>query len=167
MPRDCGFPTSPALRSSPGQLQPPSIVGPSWSLWQNLVVFVAILFLGTGAFAAGWLGGGDVKLLAAAGLWLDLRAAIGSWPVFMAGGLVAICLTLWPAVSAQGNRQEERRIPYGIAIAVGALAMILISRQAPSARERAFSTLTAAHRVDDQQLVANSRWMPRVDSNHD
>ncbi len=123
------------------------IVGPSWSLWQNLVVLIAILALGTGAFAAGWLGGGDVKLLAAAGLWLDLRAAIGFVAlVFMAGGLLAICYLVARPFRRKEIDKKDRRIPYGIAVAVGALTMILISRQAPSARDRAFSTLTAAHR---------------------
>src|SRR5438309_9210676 len=46
------------------------------SYWQNAVVCIVILALGTPAFAAGWLGGGDVKLLAALGLWLNFQAAI-------------------------------------------------------------------------------------------
>ncbi len=101
---------------------------------------------GTGAFAAGWLGGGDVKLFAAAGVWFDLRAAVGFVAVvFMAGGLVAICYLVARQFRRKETDKKDRRIPYGVAIAVGALAMILISRQAPSARERAFSTLTAAH----------------------
>ena len=66
--------------------------------------------------------------------------------VFMAGGLVAICYLVARPFRRKETNKKDRRIPYGVAIAVGALAMILISRQAPSARERAFSTLTAAHR---------------------
>ena len=103
------------------------VVGPSWALWQNVAVFAVILLLGTVAFSAGWLGGGDVKLLAAAGLWLDLRSALGFLAaVFLCGGLVAFCYV----VSRPFRRKpmagwKSRRIPYGIAIALGALAMIL------------------------------------------
>src|SRR3954467_5641710 len=52
------------------------IAGPSWALWQHVAVFVGLLMLGTAAFSAGWLGGGDVKLLATIGLWFGLRDAL-------------------------------------------------------------------------------------------
>ena len=42
------------------------------------VCFVALV-AGMGMFAAGWIGGGDAKLLAAASLWLGLPAM----PVFL------------------------------------------------------------------------------------
>lgn len=129
-----------------GAIAAAMIVGPSWNLWQNLAVLIAILVLGTGAFAAGWLGGGDVKLFAASGLWLDFRAALGFVAlVFIAGGLVAICYLVARLFRSKEIEKKDRRIPYGVAIAVGALAMILISRQAPSARGGAFSTLTSEH----------------------
>ena len=48
------------------------LVGPKLALWQNVAVFAALLAVGTAMFAAGKLGGGDVKLLAAAGLWFNL-----------------------------------------------------------------------------------------------
>lgn len=103
------------------------IAGPSWSLWQNVAVFAVILLLGTVAFSAGWLGGGDVKLLAATGLWLDLRTApwfLGT--VFLSGGLVALCyIVSRPLRRRSKGSWKSRRIPYGIAIAVGAMAMIL------------------------------------------
>jgi prepilin peptidase CpaA len=97
-------------------------------LWKNLVAFAAVLALGTAAFGAGWLGGGDVKLLAAFAAWLDLVSA--AWFVafvFLAGGLVAILYLLirWPT----RRRREDAtpaRIPYGIAIALGAFAMLLL-----------------------------------------
>lgn len=121
------------------------IVGPSWALWQNLAVFAIILGLGTAAFAAGWFGGGDVKLLAAAGLWFDFQAAEALvLLVFLAGGLVAVGYLMARPFRSGATDKKSRRVPYGIAIAVGALAMILITREAPSARDRAFSPLTAA-----------------------
>ena len=69
------------------------IVGPELSLWQNFAVFAGLLAIGTPMFAAGKLGGGDVKLLAATGLWFDLSGAL--WmllDVVLAGGAVAILI---------------------------------------------------------------------------
>jgi prepilin peptidase CpaA len=105
-----------------------SVHGPSWSLWQNAVVFVAILALGTIAFASRLLGGGDVKLFAAVGLWLDLRSALGLVAlVFLAGGVVALAyLAARLFRGGGGGRKGGTRIPYGIAIALGALALILL-----------------------------------------
>jgi prepilin peptidase CpaA len=119
------------------------IVGPAWSLWQNLAVFAALLVLGTGAFAAGWMGGGDVKLFAAAGLWFGFFSAISFVTfVLLAGGLVAIGYLMARPFRREADK-KSRRVPYGIAIAIGALAMVLVSREAPSARSRAFSPITA------------------------
>ena len=118
------------------------IVGPSWRLWQNVVVFAAILGLGTWAFSAGWLGGGDVKLFAAVGLWFDLHDAVSFVAlVLLAGGLIAIAYVMARPLRRE-RKKKDRRVPYGIAIALGALAMVLISRGPPSAHERAFSPLT-------------------------
>jgi Flp pilus assembly protein protease CpaA len=76
--------------------------GPSISLWQNAAVFAAILVLGTAAFAAVWL----VAL------------------IFLAGGVLAILYLM----SRPFRAQRSKRIPYGIAIAIGALAVIAASR---------------------------------------
>jgi prepilin peptidase CpaA len=118
------------------------ITGPTWSLWQNVVVFAAILLLGTFAFSAGWLGGGDVKLLAAAGLWFDLRSAL--WflaAVFLSGGVVAICYLLARPFRRSPGGKMGRRVPYGVAIAVGALAMILLDHGNLSAQRHPESPL--------------------------
>jgi prepilin peptidase CpaA len=92
------------------------------ALWHNLVVFLAILVLGTFAFSAGWLGGGDVKLLAALGLWFDFRGAlllIGA--TFLAGGVLAALYLLARPLRRSRGSEANRRIPYGLAIAAGAL----------------------------------------------
>ena len=106
------------------------IEGPSWSLWQNGAVFVGILALGTAAFTAGWLGGGDVKLCAATVLWLDLRSALWFTVfVLLAGGVVAIAYLLSrPLRRGRDGKIRGTRVPYGLAIAFGALAVILIDR---------------------------------------
>jgi prepilin peptidase CpaA len=113
------------------------IEGPSLVLWQNVAVLIAILLLGTAAFSAGWLGGGDVKLFAAAGLWFDLRSAI--WFValtFLAGGVVALGYLVSRPFRRGAKNSRNTRVPYGIAIALGALAMVFIDRGAPRYHER-------------------------------
>ena len=112
------------------------VVGPELRLWQNLVVFLALLAVGTPMFAAGKLGGGDVKLLASAGLWFDFAGAL--WfliAVALAGGVLALLVL----VIRSFNWSEEIRrrvvllrpgggIPYGVAIAAGALIAMAFQR---------------------------------------
>ena len=97
------------------------------SLWQNLLLFAALLFGGMFLFSAGKIGGGDVKLLAVIGLWVDLRA--GLWliiSVALAGGVLAILYLLGRAVIRRRRQRagtETTRgpgIPYGLAIVTGA-----------------------------------------------
>ena len=112
------------------------ITGPKLSLWQNLAVFAGLLAVGTPLFAAGKLGGGDVKLLAATGLWFALAGAAGMLVVVMrAGGVVA--LLILAARLPAGSEKVRRRvvilqpgggIPYGIAISAGALITMALQR---------------------------------------
>ncbi|WP_395624003.1 prepilin peptidase [Sphingomonas daechungensis] len=105
------------------------LTGPQLSLWQNGAVFIVLLLLGTPMFAAGKLGGGDVKLLAALGLWFDLKGAL--WmivAVALAGGVLALLVL---AVRSFNWSDDARKriillrpgggIPYGVAIAAGGL----------------------------------------------
>lgn len=92
------------------------------------------LMLGMGMFAAGWIGGGDAKLFAAAALWLGWPACV-SYVAFtgLAGGGLALGLlalrSAWvrpyvmhgPAWFGRLAAPGEN-VPYGVAIAVGALA---------------------------------------------
>ena len=97
-------------------------------------VCAGALIAGMGMFGAGWIGGGDAKLLAAASLWLGL----GALPVYLmvtavAGGGLALMLlnarsSLLRPYLATGPGWLVRLttpgadVPYGVAIAVGALA---------------------------------------------
>lgn len=98
-----------------------------------LAIGLAGLVAGAAMFALGWIGGGDAKITAAAGLWLGLSGA----PSFLAftavaGGLFGLSVLFarkWAqpwAVSGpawMGRLLEPRGdIPYGVAIALGALA---------------------------------------------
>jgi prepilin peptidase CpaA len=113
-----------------------AIAGPQLALWQNLAVFVVLLLLGTPLFAAGKLGGGDVKLLAATGLWFDVEGA--GWMllyVFLTGGGLALLIIVARAFKwTERARQRiailrpKSGIPYGIAIAAGALIAMALQR---------------------------------------
>ena len=98
----------------------------------HLGVAVAALLIGMGLFAMHLLGGGDVKLMASASLWLGLSGA-GMFVLWTAviGGLFCGALLfarawLRPYV-ANGPRWVTRLmepkgdIPYGVAIAAGVL----------------------------------------------
>lgn len=98
------------------------VAGPAWPLWQNLFLFTLLLVVGTAAFSAGFVGGGDVKLLAAVGLWIPIGAAPSLLlATFSAGGVLAlIALLSWRLHKSGGARAASRQIPYGVAIAIGA-----------------------------------------------
>jgi prepilin peptidase CpaA len=109
-------------------------VGPTLGLWQNVLVCAIILALGTAAFAGGLLGGGDVKLLAAIGLWLDLRGgSMLFMAVLLAGGLVAVAYLVANMLRSGNPDVQSRRIPYGIAIALGTLLTVTAARTPPAA----------------------------------
>ena len=101
--------------------------GPIVGLWQNLLLFVGVLVIGTFLFARSWMGGGDVKLFAAGALWCDFSAG---WKMLMAvalaGGVETILILLsrgfnWSDRTLERVEFLRRRggIPYGIAIAAG------------------------------------------------
>jgi len=74
------------------------------------------------AFYVGMMGGGDVKLGAALALWFPPAGTI-KFLVFMsvAGGVLTLGILAWH----RARRREGRpQIPYGVAIAVGGLAIL-------------------------------------------
>ncbi|HJV43641.1 prepilin peptidase [Caulobacter sp.] len=92
------------------------------------------LVLGVAMFAAGWIGGGDGKLLAACALWLGWPAVLPFmlYTALAGGALTFLILGLrsaWVAPVLAGGPAWMRRLgvqggdlPYGAAIAAGALA---------------------------------------------
>lgn len=112
-----------------------AIAGFETSLWQNALVFAALLAGGTMLFGRGMFGGGDVKLLAALGLWCDLEATLVMLSgVFISGGILALVVLaarmLAPAAAA-GRMvflQPGGGIPYGVAIAAGGILALALIR---------------------------------------
>jgi prepilin peptidase CpaA len=102
----------------------------------HLLAGVGLFAVGYAGFALGLFGGGDAKLLAAAGLWFGIDQS-GSFIMLtaLAGGVLAICIGLWSGVMAlhqhytlgiEGPFLKKLRsftpnLPYGIALCVGAL----------------------------------------------
>lgn len=104
-------------------------------MWENAVIFASLLAAGTLLFATGKFGGGDVKLLAALGLWVNFRAAPALFAnILIAGGLLALLILASRAMAPAGAGQRfavlkpNAGIPYGIAIAAGALVTLLLNR---------------------------------------
>jgi len=101
----------------------------------HLACGVGVLVVGIVLFAFGLFGGGDAKLLAACALWVG-------WPqmywliavVILVGGVLSILvillrkgLGLWPdwlVAAARGLFEPGKAVPYGIAIATGALIVL-------------------------------------------
>jgi len=104
--------------------------GFSVSLWQNAAVFAALLVVGTLVFATGQMGGGDVKLLAALGAWVNLKG--GVWlvtTVFLAGGLLALGFIVARVIRGKPiKRAAKGGVPYGLAIAAGAGLTFAVQR---------------------------------------
>ena len=119
------------------------------SYWAGFVVALAsgmglsdiLLHAGAGAgvlavafvcFAMGWVGGGDAKVAAGAALWFGFAHLLNYllYASLFGGALTLLLLQFrqWPLPQALGGQawllrlhDKETGIPYGIALAVGAL----------------------------------------------
>jgi prepilin peptidase CpaA len=100
----------------------PYWIGAGVALWPDLAWQAAfaliVLLLFAGLFAAGLMGGGDVKLIAALALWLPIdRFLVMAAVMAIAGGVLTLALLVRHRMRRREGRPE---IPYGVAIAVGA-----------------------------------------------
>ena len=111
-----------------------------WPFWVVLngtvslgpIVLGAVVLFGVGLalFALGVMGGGDVKLMSVLALW----AGPAGLPAFLfytsvAGGLLSLYWIMplrrlvAPVIGWTAGQHNNKRIPYGVAIAVGGLAV--------------------------------------------
>jgi prepilin peptidase CpaA len=93
----------------------------------------AALVVGVGMFAMNWIGGGDAKFFAAVSLYVGL-SSFGSYAtvVVVAGGMLALTILGARTLARSGLPMDwflkftrgGSVIPYGIAIAIGALFVL-------------------------------------------
>jgi prepilin peptidase CpaA len=82
----------------------------------------AVFAVLAGAFFAGMMGGGDVKLAAALALWFPPLVTVKFLVLMsLAGGVLTIAVLGWHRFKRREGRPE---IPYGVAIAFGGLAIL-------------------------------------------
>lgn len=105
--------------------------GAGWSL----LTFAGVLAIGMALWAPGWVGGGDVKLIAAGALWFGWPDALSFLLYAMvAGGVLAVVLLalrkLSPALPVNPDAlagtplAQGAPAPYAVAIAAGALLLL-------------------------------------------
>ena len=88
----------------------------------QLAAAAAVFVVMAGAFYAGMMGGGDVKLAAAIALWFSPFTTIRFLVLTsLAGGVLTLVILAWHRARKHEGRPE---IPYGVAIAFGALAIL-------------------------------------------
>ncbi|MFA5969245.1 MAG: prepilin peptidase [Sphingomonas sp.] len=125
-------------------------VGFDWSIWQNCAVFAVTLMIGILAFSRGLLGGGDVKLLAAIALWFDIQGSAALFAYVSIGGLLLslaliigrrlVPSTLLDRSGALALRPKGP-IPYGVAIAGGAILALAAANMNPNPAQQAHKRL--------------------------
>lgn len=95
------------------------------ALWA-LVAAAAVLVVTALMFAQGWLGGGDVKLLTAA-VFLIGAANLPALLLAMAliGGVLAAAMLAWRH-GAGARAETAPTVPYGVAIALAAIAILAL-----------------------------------------
>lgn len=103
-------------------------------LWSHLLHFAIALGIGMLLFHFGWFGGGDVKLYAAVALWFALSNGLFLLLVVSLSGVMLVALVavlrLGLTAFSRADRTKgsfmKRRIPYGLAIAAGGIASMLL-----------------------------------------
>ena len=100
-----------------------SIAMPLWSEAAIQVAMGAAVFaLFAVAFWAGMMGGGDVKLAAALALWFSPASTLRFLVLMsIAGGVLTLLLVVAHKMRGKDGRPK---IPYGVAIAFGGLAIL-------------------------------------------
>lgn len=118
-----------------------ALTSPSlFSIAGSLICGLAVFLAGALAFSRGFLGGGDVKLLAVATLW---AGPVGTPPLLVLtgvlGGMLALFLLMPPGAQiaalartklgpadVQANAGTATPVPYGIAIAAAAMIVVFL-----------------------------------------
>lgn len=108
------------------------------TLLEHFSVALTLFALGFAMFAFGWMGGGDSKLLAATAIWFTwsdvfmyaLYTSIfgGVLTMILLVGRTYIPVRILTTPWAQMMLKDEKKIPYGLALAAGAICTLPHSR---------------------------------------
>jgi prepilin peptidase CpaA len=100
-----------------------SIALPVWpGVAIQLALGLGVFILLAGAFWAGMMGGGDVKLAAALALWFSPVSTVKFLVLMsLAGGVLTLVVV---GLHRLRRRESRPEIPYGVAIAFGGLAIL-------------------------------------------
>lgn len=100
--------------------------GAGYALWPDVAVQITlalvVLILFAGAFHFGWMGGGDVKMLAALALWMPPVTLV--WTLILMsliGGVLTVVMMIEARIKKNSGPIE---VPYGVAIALAALLWV-------------------------------------------
>src|SRR4051812_2463273 len=105
---------------------------PAQAMLLHAAAGMTVLVAAFGCFAMGWIGGGDAKVAAGVALWFGFGHLLEYllYASLFGGALTLLLLQFrqWPLPQALGGQawllrlhDRETGIPYGIALAVGAL----------------------------------------------
>jgi prepilin peptidase CpaA len=105
---------------------------PGYDMLAHLGAGAAVLVVAFGCFAMGWVGGGDAKIAAGAALWFGFGHLLDYllYASLFGGALTLLLLQFrqWPLPYQFAGQlwliklhAKESGIPYGIALAIGAL----------------------------------------------
>jgi prepilin peptidase CpaA len=115
---------------------------PWWMAFEHGATATVLLILGFALFSLRFIGGGDAKLMAVAGLWLGLAPSV----LFvaytaLAGGILAAAVGLWHILRVEAGLRSNTAdallgvlkpdVPYGYALATGAILAIPYSWLSP------------------------------------
>lgn len=112
-----------------------SVAMPMEIIAWHLGAGVLTLVVGFTLFAFGYFGGGDAKLMAACALWVGWEQLyIFVFAVVIVGGVLSLLVVLlrqglgmwpdWLVRNAEGLFTPNKAVPYGIAIAIGAMIVL-------------------------------------------
>ena len=110
------------------------LTGMDWGQYgMHIAVFAAVLCATFGLFAAGGMGGGDAKLIAATSIWIGYSITLFEYVLVsaIAGGALTLFI-LWyrgsPLAAYTGGNpllrhlaDKDAGVPYGVALAAGGL----------------------------------------------
>lgn len=111
------------------------VFGMAWStLALQLSAGIVMLLIGMGLFARGLIGGGDAKLFAATAAWTGWAQLFPYLLIAaLAGGVLALAILLYRRIELPEQlaakpwlarlHDAQQGIPYGVALAIGGLAV--------------------------------------------